>query len=330
MSLTNAQYDAIQRDYDRIRLKNAALRAQRLEEVCQNLPAYQEWRAQRGREALDLVKARLLDTAAAPARRALDIDGRQILQEGGYASDYLDPIYDCPLCQDSGITPEGKCSCFLERERRLLYAQTPHYARMSPLALNEDSLDASLYQGEDALRFQKALDSARALVERASSGASGPGLLLMGKVGCGKTHLALCAGGECLRRGLSVLYFGSTSLFDAWAMYTFSGGDKDGLYNFQKEIYNVDLVILDDLGTELLNEFVATSLFSLINERLLAQKPCIITTNLSLETIQHRYSDRVISRILGHYELRRLSGADLRLTVGKRGESCPTVRKSAT
>ena len=79
------------------------------------------------------------------------------------------------------------------------------------------------------------------------------------------------------------------------------------------DIYQFDLLIIDDLGTELTNQFVASQLFSLLNERHMSKKATIISTNLSLEELRNRYSDRIFSRITSHYEICKLTGPDIRI-----------------
>ena len=107
--------------------------------------------------------------------------------------------------------------------------------------------------------------------------------------------------------------FSAISLFDALARETFENKSKEDLYNFYDYIYNCDLLIVDDLGTEVSNTFVSNQLFSFINERNLRKKSTIISTNLSLEQIRDRYSERVFSRIISTYTACKLSGTDIRI-----------------
>lgn len=110
-----------------------------------------------------------------------------------------------------------------------------------------------------------------------------------------------------------MIYFSASGLFDTLARYTFDARAKEALSGFYEDIYNCDLLIIDDLGTEMTNTFVASQLFSCLNERHLRQKATIISTNLSLEELRDRYSDRVFSRITSHYDLCKLTGPDIRM-----------------
>ena len=86
------------------------------------------------------------------------------------------------------------------------------------------------------------------------------------------------------------------------------------LYKTYEDLYNCDLVIVDDLGTEFINSFTNTHLFSFLNERYLSKKSVIISTNLSLEELKTRYSDRVFSRLTNNFTFRKLSGSDIRVS----------------
>ena len=97
------------------------------------------------------------------------------------------------------------------------------------------------------------------------------------------------------------------------ARYSFDYKEKDVLQDFYEDIYGCDLLIVDDLGTEITNNFVASQLFSCLNERNLRQKSTIISTNLSLEEIRDRYSDRIFSRITSSFSLCKLTGPDIRI-----------------
>ena len=113
--------------------------------------------------------------------------------------------------------------------------------------------------------------------------------------------------------------FSAASLFDRLADGVFSSGARDDLREFTRDLYSCDLLIIDDLGTEYTNAFVASQLFSCISERALNCRSTIISTNLSLRELQARYSDRIFSRITSSYEMCKLSGKDIRLQKRRRG-----------
>ena len=110
-----------------------------------------------------------------------------------------------------------------------------------------------------------------------------------------------------------MIYFSAVNLFETLSRYSFDEKSKEALYNFYDDLYNCDLVIIDDLGTELTNAFVTSQLFACLNERHLRKKATIISTNLSLEELHNRYYDRIFSRIVNQYDLCKLSGPDIRM-----------------
>ena len=114
-------------------------------------------------------------------------------------------------------------------------------------------------------------------------------------------------------QGHSVIYFGAAGLFDLLSKVSFDAKSRDERQNTYSDLYQCDLLIIDDLGTELTNQFTASQLFSLLNERQLGKKSTLISTNFSLAELRDRYSDRIFSRITSNFEVCRLAGEDIRM-----------------
>ena len=112
---------------------------------------------------------------------------------------------------------------------------------------------------------------------------------------------------------MTELYDSLTGLFEMLSKYSFDYRNRDDQKDRYADLYQCDLLIIDDLGTELTNQFVASQLFSLLNERHMGKKATIISANLSLEELQKRYSDRIFSRITSHYKICKLAGPDIRM-----------------
>lgn len=319
MSLTNSQYEAILRDYDRIRDGNHRLLEARKEEVYQSVAGYRELEDSVGSLSVSAARAALDGDSDARHRlhQALsDIALRRkaLLTEAGFPEDYLEPVYDCALCRDTGYTADGenrkiKCSCFRQREISILYSQSN--IRDMIARENFSTLSTAYYQGEDLQRFEAAVKISREFVE--SFDQDYRNLLFYGTVGTGKSFLSGCIARELIDSGRSVIYFSASGLFETLARYSFEHKEREAMQELYRDIYGCDLLIIDDLGTEITNAFVASQLFSCLNERGLGRRSMIISTNLCLEELRDRYSDRIFSRITSSFSLCKLTGPDIRI-----------------
>ena len=136
-------------------------------------------------------------------------------------------------------------------------------------------------------------------------------LFLYGDTGVGKTFLANCIAKQLMDHSYSVIYFTAFELFDIFAKSKFQKDDEaESMY---EHIFDCDLLIIDDLGTELSNSFTTSQLFLCLNERLLRHRSTIISTNLSLEALVDLYSERTFSRITSNFTMLKLTGDDIRI-----------------
>ncbi len=245
---------------------------------------------------------------------ALRSEQARILMSLGKPEHWLDPIYSCPICKDTGITDGKRCSCvqklIAEINTRTLNARSPmklHTFEEFDLTYYDDRNDPKLGESPRARMTQiyHKLCGYAANFSPASKS-----LLLWGQPGLGKTHLALSVASVVLSRGFSVAYIPSNDLFAQLDRERFSNdGDIDTL----KTVLNCDLLILDDLGTEYLNAFIQSQLYTIVNDRLLARRPTIISTNLEPGELDERYPRRLVSRIIGEYADFLLTGKDVRI-----------------
>ena len=316
MTLQNTQYDEIIREYNRRQLKHkydldertirAYTKVPRLEEIDQEIAS------------LSIQKARNLlgeapdDLNLKDAIASLSEERAALLGVNGFPTDYLQMHYDCPLCQDTGYIDGQKCSCFKKASVELLYDQSNIKNVLRNISFSDFSLDYYSSSASDLSARElasTALNSAKDFV--AGFGTSFNNLFLYGDTGVGKTFLSHCIAKDLLNRGYCVLYFSAFELFDQLAKGTFSYKKEDADKN--EPIFDCDLLIIDDLGTELTNSFVTSSLFLCINERLMRQKATIISTNLALEDFSEIYSERIFSRISSNYTMLKMLGDDIRI-----------------
>lgn len=314
MALTNTQLESILREYENRQDHNRRLLSRRRDHVYETVEGYRELEeavssvsVQQGRKMLSGEQGALEELRISLA--SLSQRKRDLLRLAGLPEDYLEPIYDCRDCQDTGYIDGEKCHCLKQRVLDLLYDQSNLEKMFTPNGFS--ALSDRYYEGEDLTRFQNAVKTCKEFIEKFKTDYHN--LFFYGTVGTGKSLLSYCTARELLRQGYSVIYFSSTGLFDMLARYSFDARAKECLYSTYDDLYNCDLVIIDDLGTEVTNSFVTSQLFACLNERYMRRRSTIISTNLTLEELRDRYSDRIFSRITSYYKLCKLSGPDIRM-----------------
>lgn len=321
MPLQNFQYDIIMREYSRRQAENRraleARRAQIFTEI-PRLPQIDEevaaLSAQKARTALSGGTLELDELKAAIAE--LSGERTALLTAHGYHKDVLELTYTCPLCQDTGYIGSEKCTCFKKAEIELLYAQSNLQEILKKENFEHFSFDyysdtiKNEATGLSALETaQRAYHTAKCFVRDFDSRFQN--LFLYGNTGVGKTFLSHCIAHDLIESAHCVLYFSAFDLFDMLAQSAFS--KKNDTEGHAELLYDCDLLIIDDLGTELTNSFVSSQLFLCINERIMRRKSTIISTNLDLEDFSGTYSERTFSRIASEFQMVKLIGKDIRI-----------------
>jgi DNA replication protein DnaC len=314
MALTNAQFDEIMHTYEEMRSLHRQELEERKRSVYESIPGYKELEDKSSTISVDFGKRLLsgerLDRSILRHQLAeLARQKKLLLIESGFSDDYLDMGYSCPHCKDTGYIGNEKCHCFKQKIIEKLYDRS-NLKEMAKTA-NFKLVNEKYYQGDDLQRFRGALKTAELFVNSFNSDYQN--LFIYGTVGVGKSFLSTCVANELLKKGHSVIYFSSSGLFELLAENSFDYKNKQELRGIYDDIYNCELLIIDDLGTERTNSFVSSELFACLNERDLRKKSTIINTNLSLEEVQIIYSDRIFSRIASNYKLLKLSGPDIRI-----------------
>ena len=314
MSLTNAQYESIMHIYDRRQMERYRLIEQRKKEIYEKIPKYREIDNKIASESIKAGLASLSGNSTSDSASLTDTIEDLKRQKGllligaGYSINYLNPDYVCKDCRDTGYIGNEICHCFKQAMLDLTYRQSN--AKMLLKEENFDTLSHEYHTGEELTKFIEAEKAARNLVANFDS--IHGNILFKGTAGTGKSFLSNCIANELIQRGCSVIYFSSVSLFEKISSYTFNK-DKNNTDNPLKDIYTCDLLVIDDLGSELTNQFVCSQLFSVVNERHLRNKSTVISTNLDLSELSARYTERVFSRLYSYYDIYDLSGNDVRI-----------------
>ena len=283
MALTNTQYDTIIQGYNRRRLASRKLQEERTSEIYEKLPEYKDLDDLTATLAIEQGKKRLMgDTSTSEDLKDIleDLNRQKklLLTAAGYSVNYLDPIYTCSYCKDTGFIDGQKCHCFKQEMLDMLYEQS----NIREILANESFDDVSLeyQQGDDLVKLQNAVTHAKNFVKNFDLDYQN--LLFYGTVGTGKSFLSNCIASELIKQGHSVIYFSSGDLFAKLSEYAFHKNGRSSDTNPCEDIYNCDLLVLDDLGTELTNSFVISQLFTCLNERHHRLKSTIISTNLQM------------------------------------------------
>lgn len=240
--------------------------------------------------------------AAAAALHAARQKQEQLLKDSGRSPDCLEPRFTCKLCQDTGVADGHTCDC-VRREMQKLRRE--EIQQLSSLSISSfDTLSLDYYpnvrdpQSGKSVRLYMAevLDDLQAYAD--DFDLHSENLTLFGNAGLGKTHAALAVAGVVLDKGYDVIYISSPDFFGHMENLRF-GSDPDGERDtLMDAVCNADLLILDDLGTEFNSTFLISTLYSILNSRLGAHRPTIITTNITDGALLEKlYTEKVSSRI---------------------------------
>ena len=251
---------------------------------------------------------------------ALQRERAELLVGAGYAYDCLDEQVECHFCGDSGYLSDGSpCRCLMAD-----YAREQNRRLSKLLDLGGQSFDSFSFDWYDTvawpeyglsplanmeLIYEICSDFARKFRHQTES------LLFTGAPGLGKTFLSACIAREVSDQGYSVVYDTAGHIFQQFESGKF-GRENPYEEDPDREInryLNCDLLIMDDLGTEMLTSFVQSAFYRIVNDRLLARKKTVLSTNLTLEELQRRYGGAVRSRLEGEYRILQFFGKDIRI-----------------
>lgn len=238
----------------------------------------------------------------------------QILKNNNFPEDYLDVHYTCSNCSDTGFKNGMMCDCLKDCMKNLMYASLSDKLPIKDCTFEKFNL--SYYPDEpDVQTHYNQRDVMQNIknfcVNYANNFSShSDSLLFRGETGLGKTHLSLAIAEKVIEKGFGVIYCSAQNFFNLLEEEKFSKISPD--ISYLNSVLSCDLLIIDDLGSEFSTQFTVSALYNIINSRLLENKPVIISTNLSPEQIEQKYSSRIASRIYGNYKYLIFCGRDIR------------------
>ena len=287
------------------------------ERFCEDCPRAAQIREEMARNASGAARAVLSGgdvrqelTRMKERGMALREEYNGLLAQNGLSQEDVTPQYQCSNCQDSGFVDGRMCQCLKSLQRRMAYERLSMDAPLESCTFESFSLE--YYQEDERVyrQMEKVFRACQSYGEKLRP--DSPSMLFRGGTGLGKTHLSLAIAGKAIEKGMGVIYGSAQSFAVALEKERFDREPpEEGDTNTQ--LTECDLLILDDLGTEFPSAYVNAALYNIINSRMLAERPTIISTNLTLKELESRYSERFASRIAGYYGKLEFLGNDVRV-----------------
>ena len=250
----------------------------------------------------------------------LKMEKGELLMQNSFPIDFPNPKYKCKDCSDTGYIDTRKCNCLKQKIIDKYYNQS-NLKKILP----KENFDTFMFEYYSVHKFGDEALSPRKNIEKIYSASiefvdnfdnTADNLFFLGKSGLGKTFLSNCISKDLLDRGKLVIYQTASTIIEVLKNAKFddtNSGVRDTLDN----IFDCDLLIIDDLGTEYTTDFTQVELFNIINRRLIAGKKMLISTNLSLDNIVKIYPERITSRVFGNFTVYKFYGEDIRMKIGE-------------
>lgn len=329
--MDNDILNSLLREYDQKRIKAEIDLEKRKENLFKTIPELQEieneinfYSINNAKNILNNIKSEDYNTKI----QNLKSKKTRILQENNIPETYLKPYYECKICKDTGYYLDNNyktnmCNCLKQRILNISYNKSnmSNLKKENFLTFNEnkfsDEVDVAKYKvnvspKKNMINIKKKCLS---FVENFDD-INTKNLLFTGNTGLGKTFMSNCIANELLQKGKSVLYQTAPVLLETIINNKMNKNKTSSQDLFYKNVLEVDLLIIDDLGTESLNSMKLSELFTILNTRLLnlnyKTTKTIISTNLSIDNIFKNYEERIGSRIAGYYDIYYFFGEDLR------------------
>lgn len=239
-----------------------------------------------------------------------------LLKENGYPTDYLDKIYTCEKCRDSGVLEDRRCECFHTVLRQIAAKEL---SKSIPIGLASfESFDIKYYSDVKSpalggLSPRDIMEQNFRYCEKYAANFHIPceSIFMSGGTGLGKTHLSLAIAKSVIDKEYSVVYGSAPDLLGKIESAHFDRNDDENS-EAMLTVKECDLLVLDDLGAEFPSQFYSACIYSIINTRLNYGRPTIVNSNLTYEELKSRYTDRIASRLISMKNL-KFAGSDIRI-----------------
>ena len=310
---------------DLIRSDNQAEHQRRLSLVYARVPEIQRMDETMRRQMTELVRltishpADLKERLAALEKDNLDIQVRraELLVENGWSVEYLDDIYSCPKCRDSGVYEGGVCSCLEKLYNKELTKELGtllQHGDESFARFDLNYYDAAPVNGVSPREtMTMVLGACRKFADNFP--AVSANLLFQGGTGLGKTYLSACIARVVAAKGYSVCYDSAAAALEAFEVQKFSRDPEasEAANARVRRMLGGELMVLDELGTGMVSSISTSAVYTVLNTRLVNGNKIIISTNCSDEELQKKYTPQIYSRIKGEFLRLPFVGRDIRL-----------------
>ena len=236
----------------------------------------------------------------------------ELLLANGYPADYSDVKYECEKCGDTGFVDNKMCSCMKEALTLAGIENSGFGSLIDNQRFDNFSLDYYAKNVQQAEIMKRNRDFLIHYADCFDPKAS-QSILMMGGTGLGKTHLSSALARRVIEKGNDVYYISATGLFADFEEKQFGSSSSYEATGEIDQYFTCDLLIIDDLGSEMINQFTVSCLYNVINSRLNHKKPTIISSNLTQEEFRKKYWDRISSRVFGEYLVLPFVGNDIRM-----------------
>lgn len=329
MALKNTQYHEIMKQYEERQSHNRFQMEQRQDEIRLHVPEYEELRLRMLSLCLERTKASFGNSqhsAAELETQIQDISNKKqkLLVGAGYPPDYLQPLYTCPDCRDTGYIDGKECHCFRATVAEVLYHQSSlrpvlekeNFDTFCPDLYDRNTLDPRLGKSpyQNIMEVLKKCHSFVDHFDMTDFWEHPHNLLFVGQTGVGKSFLSHCITKELLQKGHMVLYLSAVELSDLFEQNKFGKDIGDSQKEQYHDLFSCDLLVIDDLGTETITSFTVSALLDCINRREAGRHATIISSNYNPFELQKLYSERFSSRIMANYQLLPIIGEDIRIS----------------
>ena len=320
MPYSNDIYRKAERELEKRRNKSAMDAEMRRNEIRTKIPEVDDIQKKLSKIGLEISKIFFYkgdtDQKLAQLRQqseALVEERSIILKQNGYKPNAMAEEHICPICEDRGFINGRMCACHRQLLKDIMKKEINKFAILENYTFDNFSLD---YYSNTSLdnsivprnKAEKVFEASRRYAQTFSLDSKN--LLFLGKTGLGKTHLSLAIANVVINKGYSVCYGSSQNICDDLQDEHY--GRNENLSYTKRQVLESDLLVIDDLGTEIQNQYSVATLYTIINTRILSHKPTIISTNCEFEELLEKYDQRITSRLTGEYITFYLFGDDIR------------------